>query len=96
MITKRYTEFSELDQTLKVFLGLKHLPALPKKKIHLPENEIGERQKGLEIYLKSLLNDKVYHHYSLFKFIDLSKEFEEDVRQHQTVISQSGESFEDF
>lgn len=43
MITKRYTDFFELDQTLKIFLSMKHLPPLPKKKIHLAENEIGDR-----------------------------------------------------
>lgn len=76
-IEKRYTDFYELNETLKVFLGLKHLPYLPKKKIGtLDDKDIQERIEGLEDYLKNLLNDKLYHHYSLFKFIQLKPNLE--------------------
>ena len=38
----------------------------------MDDKEIQERAIGLEEYLKNLLNDKMYHHYSLFKFISLT------------------------
>jgi hypothetical protein len=61
---------------------------LPKKKIiTLDEEDISERKHGLEQYLRTLLNDKIYHHYSLFRFIQLSKELEEEVKSYHAIIS---------
>ena len=50
-IQKRYTDFYELDQTLKVFLGIKYLPPLPGKKLNLDEKAQHDRKSGLEFYL---------------------------------------------
>ncbi|KAM3143684.1 hypothetical protein pb186bvf_004180 [Paramecium bursaria] len=74
-IQKRYTDFYELHETLKQFLGLKIMPPFPGKKlISLDEGDIQQRKMDLEIFLKVVLNDRIYHHYSLFNFIGLTKE----------------------
>ena len=79
-IQKRYTDFYELDQTLKVFLGIKYLPPLPGKKLNLDEKAQHDRKSGLEFYLKSLLDDRNYHHYSLFNFIGIQKDHLEEFK----------------
>lgn len=62
----------------------------------MDDRDINERIKGLEDYLKNLLNDKLYHHYSLFKFIQLKPELEKSVQKYQTVLRHDNETFEDM
>lgn len=47
----------------------------------MSEEHLDERQYELEVYLKNLLNDRTYHHYSLFNFISLNKEQVERVKK---------------
>lgn len=56
-ILKRYSEFDELNEQLRTqnYLGL---PILPQKKLFLSARDTAERQQGLEIYLKELINRK--------------------------------------
>lgn len=54
---KRYSEFFQLQETLER-QGYQALPQLPSKKLFMSENEKEERQRGLESYLKELVNRK--------------------------------------
>ena len=64
-VHKRYSEFEELDRKLRAFdfRGLKlRTPELPEK-IYFnqsDEDKLEDRRSKLEIYIKSLLNDKVF------------------------------------
>ena len=49
VIEKRYTEFYELNETLKVFVANRYSPSFPKKKLYmLEEKELAEREISLE------------------------------------------------
>ncbi len=58
----------------------------------MDEKALQDRVQGFEYYLKSLLDDKIYHHYALFKFIELKREWEEEFK----LILKSVEVTENF
>ncbi|CAD8210686.1 unnamed protein product [Paramecium pentaurelia] len=70
---KRFREFHELNEQLKQ-QGIKYSSLFPQKSIgKLTEQDIEERQKDLEIYLKVLLNDRSNHNcLILFKFVGIT------------------------
>lgn len=56
-IRKRYNQFFELHEKL-LLLGYQDLPAFPPKKLFMTERDTDERQRGLDLYLKTLVNRK--------------------------------------
>ena len=57
-IRKRYNQFLELHEKL-LMLGHQDLPAFPGKKfLFMTERDTEERQRGLDLYLKTLVNRK--------------------------------------
>lgn len=73
-VRKRYNDFIQLHEQIKLALNLEP-PLLPKKMMRHDEGLLAERRRGLELYLKILLNDKLYHCEALWKFIQLKPEF---------------------
>jgi len=56
-IRKRYSQFLQLHETLER-MGYSDLPFLPRKKVFMNERDLEERQRGLENYLKDIVNRK--------------------------------------
>lgn len=56
-IRKRYTQFFELHEKL-LMMGYQDLPGFPGKKLFMTEKDTDERMRGLDIYLKTLVNRK--------------------------------------
>ena len=54
---KRYNNFIELNETLMRY-GYQNLPVLPQKQLFMTDSKHEERQRGLENYLKELINRK--------------------------------------
>jgi len=56
-LQKRYSQFFELHEALER-MGYENLPQLPRKKFYMSERDTDDRQRGLESYLKELVNRK--------------------------------------
>ena len=69
-VRKRYNDFLQLNEELRAYIKFEP-PLLPKKLIRHDEHFLAERRRALELYLKIILNERVFHNASVFKFINL-------------------------
>eukprot|EP01016_Furgasonia_blochmanni_P014494 TRINITY_DN1759_c0_g3_i2.p1 TRINITY_DN1759_c0_g3~~TRINITY_DN1759_c0_g3_i2.p1 ORF type:complete len:516 (+),score=105.75 TRINITY_DN1759_c0_g3_i2:768-2315(+) len=80
-IIKRYSDFVRLRDALKIVLK-QNMPPLPNKNIAYSETNLEKRKLGLEVFLRVLLNEKLYYKENiLFAFINLKPDAYECVRQ---------------
>ncbi|CAD8136215.1 unnamed protein product [Paramecium octaurelia] len=87
VVQKRFKEFFEFCEQIKSQLETKNFPPFPQKTlIKLTNEEIEERKQELEIFMKILLNDRQYHISLLFRFIGMSQQIEDLVRNTQRQI----------
>ena len=73
-IIKRYTDFRILHKTIKKNCVISP-PHLPTKLMYHDEDQLKKRILGLEIYLKAILNEKIYLQVpAVFEFINQNQE----------------------